>query len=103
MTAEYGEYLTNVGDCRACHGAQLSGAQPVEPGAPFAPNLTPGGELAGWSESDFINTLRTGVTPSGQQLSDFTPWRDAAKMTDDELKAMWLYLQAQPKLATVIK
>ena len=103
VTAEYGEYLTNVGGCRNCHGAQLNGAQPVEPGAPFAPNLTPGGELAGWLESAFINTLRTGVTPSGQQLSDFMPWRDAAKMTDDELKAMWLYLQSQPKLATVIK
>jgi hypothetical protein len=47
--------------------------------------------------------LRSGVTRSGQQLSRFTPWWDAAKMTDDELKAMWLYLQAQPKLETVIK
>jgi len=47
--------------------------------------------------------MRTGVTPSGRQLSDFMPWRGAAKMTDDELKAMWLYLQAQPKLETVIK
>lgn len=97
VTAEYGEYLTNVGDCKACHGAQLNGAQPVEPGAPFAPDLTPGGELAGWSESAFINTMRTGVTPSGRQLSDFMPWRGAAKMTDDELAALYAYLTAPAK------
>lgn len=36
-----------------------------------------------------FRTLRTGVTPSGRQLSDFMPWRDAAKMTDDELAALY--------------
>ncbi|MFQ5436246.1 MAG: c-type cytochrome, partial [Anaerolineae bacterium] len=45
VTAAYGEYLVNTGDCRSCHGDALSGQQPGEPGAPFAPNLTPGGHL----------------------------------------------------------
>lgn len=86
-----------MGGCRTCHGAQLNGVQSVEPGAPFAPDLTPGGELAGWSKSAFINTMRTGVTPSGRQLSDFMPWRGAAKMTDDELAALYAYLTAPAK------
>ncbi len=37
---------------------------------PPAVKLTPGGELAFWSEEEFIATLRTGVTPSGHQLSE---------------------------------
>lgn len=103
ITLEYGEYLVNANGCRPCHGQALSGAQPSEPGAPLAPNLTPGGELIGWSEADFINTLRTGVTPSGRQLSDSMPWKGLGKMTDDELKTVWLYLQSQPKLETTTK
>jgi hypothetical protein len=41
--------------------------------------------------------MRTGVTPSGRQLSDFMPWRGAAKMTDDELAALYAYLTAPVK------
>jgi mono/diheme cytochrome c family protein len=100
VTVEYGEYLVNAHGCRACHGAELSGAQPPEPGAPFAPNLTPGGELLGWDEADFMTTLRTGVTPTGEALADSMPWQGLGKMTDDEMKAVWLYLQSLPKLET---
>lgn len=103
VTVDYGEYLGNANGCPSCHGPQLNGAQPSEPGAPFAPNLTPGGELIGWSEGDFINALRTGVTPSGHKMTDAMPWEGLGKMTDDELKTVWLYLQSQPKLETTTK
>jgi hypothetical protein len=59
-------------------------------------NLTPGGELAGWTQADFITTLRTGVTPGGRVLSDEMPWTYVGQMTDDELEAIWLYLQSLP-------
>ncbi len=100
MTVEYGEYLVNAHGCRSCHGQQLNGAQPAEPGAPFAHNLTRGGELVGWSEADFFATLRTGVTPTGRQLSDSMPWKGLGKMTDDELRAVWLFLNSLAPLPT---
>jgi len=100
MTLEYGEYLVNVHACTACHGEALSGKQPVEPGAPLAPNLTPGGELIGWTEADFIQTIRSGVTPHGHELSGSMPWKGLRHMTDDELKTIWLYLQSLPALET---
>jgi len=100
VTIEYGEYLANAHGCKSCHGEALSGDQPTEPGAPLAPNLTPGGELAVWTEVDFMNTLRTGVTPSGHELSASMPWQGLGKMTDDELKAVWMYLQSLPALET---
>lgn len=78
----------------------MNGQQPAEPGAPFAPNLTPGSELAAWTEADFMNALRTGITPSGHELSDSMPWKGLGKMTDEELKAVWLYLQSVPALET---
>ncbi len=99
-TLEYGEYLVNGHGCKSCHGPQLTGMQPSEPGAPFAPNLTPGGELVGWSEADFANTLRTGVTPSGHELSDSMPWKGFSKLTDEEISTIWLYLISLPALET---
>jgi hypothetical protein len=84
--------------CTGCHGSDYSGG-PI-PGAPPdtvpASNITPGGELAGWSESDFIQAMRTGVTPDGQEMDPFMPWKNISKMTDDELKALWMYLQSLP-------
>jgi mono/diheme cytochrome c family protein len=97
VTAAYGQYLTRV--CTECHGANLNGAPFGPPGQEVpTPNLTPGGELRAWSERDFITTLRTGVTPGGKHLSDEMPWKYFGQMTDDELKAVWLYLHSLPAL-----
>ena len=94
----YGRYLTSISTCRDCHGANLSGGPIDEPGAPPAPNLTPGGALRGWSEADFINALRTGIRPGGSELRAPMPWQIAGQMTDDELGAMFRYLQSLPAL-----
>jgi len=102
VTAVYGEYLVNTGDCRACHGAAHTGQQPGEPGAPFAPNLTPGGELAGWSAEDFIAAMRTGKSPDGHEIDgDFMPWEHIGRLTDDDLTAVFLYLQSLPAQETM--
>ena len=100
-TKEYGAYLARLNGCQHCHGAQLSGGKVDDPTSnQLGPNLTPGGELAAWSEGDFINTMRTGVTPSQHQLNTVMPWKTFARMSDDELKAVFLYLQSLPKLST---
>ena len=97
VTAAYGEYLSHT--CTECHGASLNGAPFGPPGQEVpTPNLTPGGELAAWSEDGFINTMRTGVTPFGRILNDEMPWKYYGQMTDDELKALWMYLRSLPAL-----
>ena len=96
-TVAYGEYLTRT--CTECHGDHLNGAPFGPPGEEiFTPNLTPGGELAFWSEQEFFTTLRTGLTPNGHHLNEDMPWKYYGKMTDAELRAVWLYLQSLPKL-----
>jgi cytochrome c5 len=99
VTVEYGEYLVNINDCRACHGSNLNGGPFPDPIITLiTPNLTPGGELGFWTEEQFTNTIRTGITPSGHQLSDHMPWKEYRLFYDDEFKAIWLYLQSLPKL-----
>lgn len=98
VSLEYGNYLANISGCTGCHGPGLSGG--MIPGAPpdwpQAANLTPGGPVGSWTEADFIQTIRTGVDPSGHQLVDEMPWRSYRNMSDDELKALWLFIQSVP-------
>lgn len=96
VTVEYGSYLAST--CRGCHGPKLNGlGGDADPNGPPPPNLTPSGELGEWSEQDFINTLRTGKTPEGDELDPlYMPWKAVGQMTDDELKAVFMYLQSLP-------
>lgn len=95
----YGEYLSRF--CQSCHGAELAGGQPPDPGSPLAPNLTPTGALGSWTEEEFVTTIRTGVTPNGRELDgEVMPWKSIAKLNDDELRALWLYLESLPPRTT---
>jgi len=97
VTVAYGEYLART--CKECHGEKLNGKPLGPPGQEVpTPNLTSGGDLGSWTEQDFFNTLRTGTTPSGRLLRDDMPWKYFGKMSDDELKAVWIYLQSLPAL-----
>jgi len=100
VSVGYGEYLVNTNDCRLCHGQELAGGPFPDPTiTKISPNLTPGGEPGFWTEEQFINTIRTGETPNGHQLDpELMPWKDYRQFYDDELKAVWLYLQSLPKL-----
>lgn len=99
-TAQYGEYLINTHDCHLCHGPNLNGAPFPDPTVTkISPNLTPGGEVAFWTEQQFMDTIRTGTTPGGHQLDpEFMPWDYYKNFNDDELKAIYAYLQSVPKL-----
>jgi cytochrome c553 len=98
VTAEYGEYLSYIGACRECHAENLAGNF-IPDGPPMGPNLTPGGELQGWSEADFMTVIRTGVKPSGAELNgEEMPWEMYSQMTEEELQALWAYLQSLPAL-----
>lgn len=94
-TIEYGEYLVNIGDCRACHGQELAGGSYPDPAVTQpVPNLTPGGELGAWTEEQFIQIMRTG----GALNPELMPVKEIGKLSDDELKAIWLYLRSLPPM-----
>lgn len=95
VTVEYGRYLA-VG-CMGCHGEQFAGGRipGAPPDWPAARNLTPSGDLAKWTEADFLKVLETGVRPDGRQLNPVMPIA-FGKMTDLEKQALWVYLKTLP-------
>jgi mono/diheme cytochrome c family protein len=100
-TAEYGKYVAAIG-CQGCHGVTLAGGPIVggAPGWPPAANLTPAGSLKSWTEAGFASFLRTGVRPNGAAVSDVMPIRLTKRLTDEEVRALWLYLQSLPATPT---
>lgn len=101
ITPEYGEYLTY--SCKVCHGPTMSGGViPAFPSDyPPTPNLTwgEGSRLPAWEEQDFINFLRTGMSHGKHVDAKYMPWTSYQFMTDDEMRAVWVYLQSLPKKA----
>lgn len=96
-TPRYGAYLVETGGCRVCHRPDLRGGlHPLSlPDEPPPPDLTAAGPLAGWSEREFMNAMRTGITPDGRRIDpEWMPWPAFAGMTDLEMRAIFLYLQS---------
>ena len=94
-TREYGQYLVSVGGCTGCHGPNLGGSSGHGPGAP---NITPAGVVSSWREADWIRAMRTGKRPDGSAIKDPMPWKAVGMMSDDELRAMWMYLSTMPRV-----
>lgn len=92
VTAEYGKYLVDIGNCRDCHGENLGGRNPKLPGPPAAPNLT--AIIPAYPGPDaFIRTFRTGVNPGGKTLKGM-PWNSVGGFaSDDDLGAIYTYLR----------
>jgi mono/diheme cytochrome c family protein len=97
VTVEYGRYIGAL--CSGCHGQSYSGG-PIPgapPDAPPAANLTPDSTgLGAWSEADFIRALREGVRPDGSAINPSMPWKNFSRMSDTELKALYLFLRQVP-------
>jgi hypothetical protein len=99
-TVEYGSYLARL--CTGCHGESFAGGPipgaPPEMGVPL--NLTPHETgLAGWTEEQFRTVLREGRTPSGHQIDPAQmPYPTMGRMTDDEIGALFMFLQQVPSL-----
>jgi mono/diheme cytochrome c family protein len=91
-TLRYGEYILSYQDCRACHGAKLTGGVPGQLG-PLGPDLN---LVKRWKLKEFIATMRTGIDPNGHELSKEMPWQPIGRMSDEELGAVYEYLTHLP-------
>jgi mono/diheme cytochrome c family protein len=98
ITPEYGEYLSL--SCKVCHGLTLSGGEipGFPPEWPPAPNLTSGkgSRLPTWGEAGFIEIIKTGQKHGRTINPDYMPWESYRHMTEDELRAVYAYLQSLP-------
>jgi mono/diheme cytochrome c family protein len=94
-TVEFGKYILSYQDCVLCHGADLAGGKPGQL-APVGPNMS---VVKGWTQEQFIATLRTGVDPGGHALNSQMPWRNIGRMDDEELAAVYAYITSLPMTA----
>lgn len=72
-------------------------------GISYAANLTSDSAtgIGAWPEDTFIKTIRTGKhlgNPNGRDILPPMPWQEVAKMTDEDLKAVYAFLQSLPPI-----
>ena len=94
--AKAGEVVSSAGST-AFHGSW---------GISYAANLTPDPEtgiVKEYNEASFIKAMRTGKTPDGGSILPPMPWPNYAKMTDDDLKATWAFLQSIKPVKNKVK
>jgi mono/diheme cytochrome c family protein len=119
VTAEYGRYLSqHAGLCADCHTprggirstpdknrlyAGMTNSPKDFPANPSNLTPDPATGIGRWSEADFLQTLRTGVNPSGNKLHPFMPWRQNGRMTDDDLRAIFRYLRTVPPIRNEVR
>ena len=75
-------------------------------GVSYGANLTPDPETGlkkRYTEASFIKTLRTGKKPEGEDLQPPMPWELYKVFSDDDIKAIWAYLQSIPAIKNNVK
>ncbi len=75
-------------------------------GTVYSANLTPDKEsgLGSWTEEMFINAMRTGRHMGGNGRGIFPPmpWLWVRNLSDEDMKAVWAYLQSIPPVYNVV-
>lgn len=95
-----GEFVARLGDCVACHtapgGQLMSGGLKLETpfGALYSTNITPDAQtgIGGYSFEQFDRAMRRGVAADGHNLYPAMPYPSYAKMTEEDMRALYAYL-----------
>jgi len=104
-----GKYLvTGPMGCGNCHTpmgpegfveAQALGGRLVDQNEMFtaiAPNITPGGEVAGWSDAELSRAIREGIRPDGSLIGPPMPFTFYRHLSDTDVAAIVTYLRTVP-------
>ncbi len=91
--------------CADCHSPTLDlpligGAENMIAGGPplgvlYAPNLTPGGPLQGWTDGEIVRAIREGIAQEGRPLIAM-PSQAYRHLSDADVQALVAYLRSQP-------
>jgi len=98
---ERGRYLATAGNCASCHtrtgGAPFAGGLAFETpfGKLYSSNITadPVHGIGNWSPGELRRALHEGVSARGYRLFPAFPYPSFTKITDEDVKAIYAYLQ----------
>jgi len=107
---ERGEYLVRgpmgCGNCHTPQGPdgpdmsmELAGGQLVVDDAAmkaYSANITPGGEIAGWSDAELARAIREGIRPDGTLIGPPMPFTFYRHISDTDLAAIVAFLRTVP-------
>lgn len=104
-----GRYLVEgPAGCGNCHTpmgpdgpvmAQNLGGRLVEKNPAFtaiAPNITPAGAIADWTDAELVRAIREGLRPDGSLIGPPMPFAMYRGLSDDDVMSMVLYLRSVP-------
>jgi mono/diheme cytochrome c family protein len=109
-----GQVLFNAAGCLSCHkpGPELKDADASLPsgGAPFKtpvgtfypPNLTPDPEtgIGTWTDAQFVNAVKRGISPEGENLIPAFPYTSYARMRTEDVLDIRAYLASLPPVVS---
>ena len=101
---ERGRHLAVTRGCTDCHGDDLAGRVVIDAGPIglyVAANLTAAGAGAGMDANIFEHAVRHGVGRDGRPLR-FMPATDFAGMGDDDVAALFAYVQSVPPASKLL-
>lgn len=91
-----GERLFHAGGCASCHGEGLAGG--LELATPFGtfrvPNISPdpAAGIGAWRDVDFVNAMRSGVSPKGRHYYPAFPYTSYRGMSLADLLDLKAYV-----------
>jgi mono/diheme cytochrome c family protein len=98
-----GAYLAQT-TCAACHsrsgdlplsgGPDLSSHSPLPVGVIIPPNITPGGQIAEWSDEEIAQIIRNGLHRDGR--ATLMPTETLRNLSDEDVAALIAFLRSQP-------
>ena len=100
----HGEVIFNAGGCASCHAVpnqpdrlKLGGglAIPSPFGTFYAPNISPdrADGIGAWTEADFVNAVKRGVSPEGEHYFPAFPYTSYAHATAQDVRDLFAYLK----------
>jgi len=104
-----GRYVARLGDCVACHTQDkrkpMAGGLALETpfGKLYSTNITPDRQtgIGQYSFAQFDRVMREGVTADGRHLYPAMPYPSYAKMSEEDMRALYVYLMQAVKPLTL--
>ncbi|MBI5263832.1 MAG: cytochrome c [Bradyrhizobium sp.] len=109
-----GQSMFNAGGCASCHAVpnqpdrtRLGGGLAMNSpfGTFYAPNISPDPSegIGKWTDADFVNAVRSGVSPTGAHYYPAFPYTSYAHAKIEDVRDLFAYLKTLPPVSGKVR